>query len=473
MYGIFVIMRCRAVLLFLITMGLILPVPRTARAAECALVATGGFDAVTVMDLATGEVTARIPTRERTVAVAVGPDGRTAYAANSDDNSVSVIDLIEGVVTTTIPVGTFPTDLVAHPDGRRVHVADRNSGHVSVIDLDVGAVVRTIPTGGGPSGLVITRDGRTGYTANFFPSTVTVLDLTSDRAVTNFGVGQQPFDLALSPDESRLYVTAVTSADVTVVDTATRTIVTTIPVGGFPNGVAVHPSGRFAYVSDAPDGGITVIDMVRNQVVTSFLLAEGSGTNAAAVAMTADGATAVVPDFVSGNLFLIDTARHSVSDFYPLGSSMAAPERLAIVTLPGGCPRPPIPRLTADVAAVDTEIHVDRIDAFPILGTLRIDDELLTYRSTFGGVVRDLTRGILGTVSAAHTAGTLVFIIRPGDANCDTRRGAADLVALVNDVVAGAQTGPCGNDVNGDRIVDPSDLAAAVSTTFGASRFGI
>jgi hypothetical protein len=233
--------------------------------------------------------------------------------------------------------------------------------------------------------------------------------------------------------------------------------------------VAVHPSGMFAYVTGAPEGGITVIDAQRNRVLTSFLLSEEATLNAASVAMTADGATAVVPEYVFANVYLIDTASHAVRSFHPLASSSAAPEGIAVATLPGGCPPPPPPRLTADLTATDTEMRVDRLDALPLVGTVRIDDELRTYRSTFMSVVRELARGIRGTSPAAHATGTLVFVIRPGDANCDTMRGAADLIAVVTDVVAGSEPGPCGNDANGDRVVDGNDFGDGVRPLLGVT----
>lgn len=437
-------------------------------AVECALVATSGFDAVTVVDLASGDVTARIPTAEYTVSVVVGADGRTAYAANAEDNSVSVIDLAPGIVTATISVGASPLAIAPHPDGQRLHVVERNAGRISVVDLTRGAVVGAIVTGGTPTGIAATRDGRLAYVAEFFSSRVAVLDLDQERLITWIAAGEQPFDLALSPDEKTLYVANVTSADVTVIDTAARRRVTSIPVGGFPSGVAFHPSRAFAYVSDAPEGGVTVIDTERNVVETSFRFHEGFTLNASAVAMTPDGATALVPDFVYGNLYFIDTATHTVRNFFPLGSSSAGPQRLAVASLATRCPRPPMPRLAADLTPVGTEMKVDRLDALPISGTVRIDGEVITFRSQdlTAHTVRELGRGIHGTSPAEHASGTLVLLIRPGDANCDARISAADPVAIARAIATGGEPGPCGDDLNGDGLVEPRDLDAALVRLF-------
>lgn len=200
--------------------------------------------------------------------------------------------------------------------------------------------------------------------------------------------------------------------------------------------------------------------------MTSFLLADDGVGNAAAVALTGDGSTALVPDFLFSNVYTIDTGRHAVTNFFPLGDISAGPERLALVELPGRCPTPPIPRLTADLSAAATEMHVDRIDAFPVVGTARVADEIVTYRSTFMGVVRELSRGVLDTTPAAHASGTLVHVIRPGDADCDTRRGAADLSTIVLKIIAAVLPGPCGEDANGDRVVSEADLVTAEHALF-------
>ncbi|MFY9824445.1 MAG: hypothetical protein WAM82_23920 [Thermoanaerobaculia bacterium] len=52
--------------------------------------------------------------RSKPVGVAVSPDGRRVYVANGHANSVSVIDAATGTLTATIPVGK-------RWDDRRLH----------------------------------------------------------------------------------------------------------------------------------------------------------------------------------------------------------------------------------------------------------------------------------------------------------------------------------------------------------------
>ena len=64
-------------------------------------------DTVSVIDAATGTVTATIPVGGNPDGVAVDPAG-TVYVTNNGDDTVSVIDAATRTVTATIPVGTEP-----------------------------------------------------------------------------------------------------------------------------------------------------------------------------------------------------------------------------------------------------------------------------------------------------------------------------------------------------------------------------
>ncbi len=130
---------------------------------------------VSVVDLESGLVVKDIP-------VGVGPEGilvvdNLAFVANTGGypdfkpSSVSLIDLATDEVTTTLPMPCNAQDLALAPDGR-VHVVcsglwEANAGKVCVIDRWAGldstpAVVDTIELGGWSGDIAITQDGR-GY----------------------------------------------------------------------------------------------------------------------------------------------------------------------------------------------------------------------------------------------------------------------------------------------------------------------
>ena len=68
-----------------------------------------------MIDTATGVVSDTITVGNGPVGVAVTPDGKHVYVANTGDNTVSVIDTATGAVSATIPVGTSPVRVAICP----------------------------------------------------------------------------------------------------------------------------------------------------------------------------------------------------------------------------------------------------------------------------------------------------------------------------------------------------------------------
>src|SRR5213594_4422152 len=96
--------------------------------------------------------------------VALAPDGREAYVANTVDGTVSVLKLNgrrEKVkLDKLLRVGTEPYGVAVTPNGNKVYVTNARSNSVSVINARNNHVVETIESVGiEPRGLAITNDG--------------------------------------------------------------------------------------------------------------------------------------------------------------------------------------------------------------------------------------------------------------------------------------------------------------------------
>jgi len=94
--------------------------------------------------------------------VAIHPDGRFAYVANSRDGSVSVVQLTSRKVRATIGVGAEPVALALSPNGSRLYVANSSSNNLVVIDTDKNTVVGTVdltPYGTAPRAIAVTNNG--------------------------------------------------------------------------------------------------------------------------------------------------------------------------------------------------------------------------------------------------------------------------------------------------------------------------
>ncbi|MCU1650828.1 MAG: hypothetical protein JWQ60_1977, partial [Pseudonocardia sp.] len=57
------------------------------------------------------------------------------YLTNQDANSVSLIDTTSNAVTATVPAGQLPNGLAITPDGRHAYLANTGSGSVTVLTI--------------------------------------------------------------------------------------------------------------------------------------------------------------------------------------------------------------------------------------------------------------------------------------------------------------------------------------------------
>jgi YVTN family beta-propeller protein len=112
----------------------------------------------------------------RPSALAVSRDGNTLYVAHAGADAVSVVDLAEGQVASMIalgltalaPHGSTPNALALASDGRTLYVANADNNAVAVVDVgrDEPRVTGLIPTGWYPTAVALSADGRTLYVAN-------------------------------------------------------------------------------------------------------------------------------------------------------------------------------------------------------------------------------------------------------------------------------------------------------------------
>lgn len=104
-----------------------------------------------------------IPVSGTPMDVAVNPNGRTLYVANSDAAGVDVYDIGTATKTATVPVKSPPTTVAMDPGGASVYAGARTGSALSVIDAHAGApvITTTAQTYTAPLNLGVSGDGRT------------------------------------------------------------------------------------------------------------------------------------------------------------------------------------------------------------------------------------------------------------------------------------------------------------------------
>lgn len=263
-------------------------------------VANLGDNAVSVIDTASGTVTATIAidatpecegARCGPYTLTVVPDGSRIYMSNGGaqwqpdhqgyiiQNSVSVIDTATAT-STTIEIDGQGLALAASPDSRYIYVATQGApSRVTVIDTATATVATTIGTGGYAfpgTAVAVSPDGDQLY-VGIFGNGVRVIDTDTYATTASFGGTTHPWGMAVSPSGDRLYVSSAyfDTGNLSVYDTATNTLLATVRVGSDPRGVAVSPDGSLVYVANQSGNTISVIDTATHTVTTTIAVGQG------------------------------------------------------------------------------------------------------------------------------------------------------------------------------------------------------
>ncbi|MGV0790808.1 Ig-like domain-containing protein [Mycolicibacterium sp. XJ1819] len=251
-------------------------------------VANSAAGTVSVIETATGtaEVVDAIDlgTASSPVAVTASPDGTRVYVV--DAGSLSVIATATNtVVGTPVAVGHTPAGIAVAPNGKTVFVAN-SDGTVSKVTVSNMRVrnVTGLPQGT-PGAITVSPDGRKIYVANADGS-ISMFTSSGSRAKTvATGIGD-PAGLAVSPDNKTLYF-ADREGNVVVIETRRHTVVDTFAVGGTPTDVAVSGNGRVLIVVDA--NSVTLVDAANGAVLTGVATDAGGKDGSARIAFSADG----------------------------------------------------------------------------------------------------------------------------------------------------------------------------------------
>ena len=234
------------------------------------LVANKSDATVDLLDPATGEKRATLPTGDSPHEIAVSPDGRTAVISNYGDReapgeSLTVVDVPAAKVVRTIDLGRHsrPHGLAWLPD-ERLAVTAEGSAHLLVVEPASGAIVAEVETAQRVSHMVAVTGGRA-FVANIGSGTVTVIDLDSGTKLADIATGEGAEGIDAAPDGSEVWVSNRAEDTLSVIDPASLEIIATVPCPGFPIRLRLTPDGERVLVSAARSGEVVVFDRARRR----------------------------------------------------------------------------------------------------------------------------------------------------------------------------------------------------------------
>ena len=166
------------------------------------IAASSGFPDVVILDATKLSVVSGFDIKGNPQGLAWSADGSRVYATDNDHGVLRVLDVAHGAAGPAIKVGVGPGAVAITPDGRKAYVANSGqgpeehvsgaSGSISVIDLRAGRTVATLPAGQRPHGVAITPDGSRAYVVNYGSGSVTVVDTRQDKVIATIKVGEEP-----------------------------------------------------------------------------------------------------------------------------------------------------------------------------------------------------------------------------------------------------------------------------------------
>lgn len=242
---------------------------------------------IAYVNLASGQVVARVPVGREPHELAVSSDGKYAVAtntgANSDPgNTLSLIDVVKRKEIRRVNLGPmYKPHGVVYRDGRFYFTAE-DSRVVGAYDPVTDHVVMIMGTGQNTShNLVFTPDGKTIFTANRGSDTVNMFQLTG------------------SPLDASAWKSTI------------------IPVCKAPQGLDVSPDGKELWVGCRVSNEMAVINVADGKVIKTFPTLTGQ---LARVRFTLDGKRVLAADLGRGELSFWDAATHQRLKVLKLGS---------------------------------------------------------------------------------------------------------------------------------------------------------
>jgi YVTN family beta-propeller protein len=264
-------------------------------------------------------------------AAIAGPAAQTSgpylLALNKGDLTLAIVDPATGQVLARVPSGPDPHEVVASPDGRFAYITNYTQGNgadntITVVDLvarkalppiDLGALAR-------PHGLDM-AGGKLYFTAERSKA-IGRIDPATNQIDWVLGTGQNGTHMVLaSADGNRVFTTNIASASVAIIEpapqgargqgrggrgpAATEWTVTIVPVGRGAEGFDVSPDGKELWTANAQDATVSVIDLTAKSLAATVPVPFKSANR---LKFTPDGKLVLIADLGGHEVIVIDAA---------------------------------------------------------------------------------------------------------------------------------------------------------------------
>ncbi len=199
--------------------------------------------------------------------ITVSPDETTAFVSNWESKDVSVVDVDSRTVTARIPVGGVPRGMALSRDGAFLYVCLFDRGTVQKVDLATRAVAKSLSFGQGAMRHIVLHPSRDIlYVSDMLRGRILELDAGQDTLRAEVAVDRNLNTITLTPDGRHLFVSSrgpnnpddytkkgPAFGTVSCIDTQAMRVVDWTWGRNQPTGLAVSPDGRAVVFSNFLD----------------------------------------------------------------------------------------------------------------------------------------------------------------------------------------------------------------------------
>lgn len=309
----------------IVALSVLIGIPSTTAAQSGTLVVVNkAASTASVIDVASGETLATLPTGNGPHEVAIARDGEVAvvtdYGGRVGNNTLTVIDVPGLRVARTIDLGEYrrPHGIAFLPGDSLVAVTSEAAQAVVVVRVSDGSIVKTLPTGqGGSHMLAVTGDGATIYTGNIRDGTISQLDVTTGTRTGLFETPPQPEAITVTADGAEVWVGSNSEGKVSVVDVETGAVDEALDGFRFPYRILITPDNRQVLIPDFRAHELRIIDRATRGVVNVMSL-DGAGPQG--ITLSPDGKTVYHAMSLENRIAVIDLATRSIVRYLEAGN---------------------------------------------------------------------------------------------------------------------------------------------------------
>ena len=247
-----------------------------------------------VIEMASHEIQATLPTGVAPHEADISPDGTLAVASNYGEydgdpgHTLTVINLENNTDEKVIDLGEYtrPHGLLWLDDGEHLVVTAEGKQALIVLHLPTEEIVTEIITDEERSHMVeLTEDESRAFVANIDSGTMSVIDMVEEEVITTIETGDGAEGMDIAPDESELWITNRYEDTISIIDLETLEVTETLPADGFPIRANFTPDGDYLLVANMEGGDVTVFDVEERAEYTRIDLEPDSDDNAMPVGM--------------------------------------------------------------------------------------------------------------------------------------------------------------------------------------------